>query len=369
MAATSRPQREPVPLTCQHGHDFTTRAEPGKTIRCPTCRARKVDTSVWVPARATGAETEGPADDEYEFLPLTDADLTLSADPKQPCPDCGKPMTWTVGRTVLLCACSDRPSAHLPVAVGAHYRTIKQREAKARLATVAAKPDPGERLRKEIERAGENAQLCMEIDDVYDWAVWRVDTPHCGDAEFLRVPRERLVPLHSRANDADSPADRDIVRKALTVEARQIAERWGNAAYPGFGHWRNHGYVRPAALPPALPAGQPPALPARRPSALPASQPDEDEDDIIDVEWTDVSKGQSWIDVIGLVAKGLVGLQAVNSVQREPSKPVGPVFRYDGLCIAEAGRGQRCGARVTPAGGMVYCDSHADLWNEMRTDV
>jgi hypothetical protein len=177
-------------LPCKHGHESPCEAGPGTKIDCRVCRrgdcpecgpeGRRV--ALWVSRHrprtereareraAPPAPAEAPAGDpemtgrwEHE-APWSGRLPMLPSPPDRPpdeCEQCGDPLQWEPGRTVVYCpACK---GLSLPTAVAGHYKRQDQRSAE--VATRAA-PD---RRQLQAERVQIRALAQRVTDHVNEW--------------------------------------------------------------------------------------------------------------------------------------------------------------------------------------------------------
>lgn len=171
-------------------------------MSCPTCRKDGRRVSVWVPARrprtarelaaleaaasASASEDQDHADPgrelagRWESEPEWDEKIRLlpgRAGDRDLCPECGGPLRWEPGRTLVYCGPCN--AIALPAAVTAHYERQAQRSAEvATRAAIQGKPDRAARARlralKEQIRARADEWLETIADpDCYDRAQWQ----------------------------------------------------------------------------------------------------------------------------------------------------------------------------------------------------
>lgn len=151
-----------IMLTCRNGHDFLTRARGGATVRCKECGAPKhvpQDRPRTERAARDQAEHDGPAGTPAGGSELAgrwarepawnDRAVILPGRSGDDCPECGDPLQWEPGRTLVYCESCKRVT--LPAAVAAHYQRHDQ--TRAEVATRAAPDESAERAARVQLRA------------------------------------------------------------------------------------------------------------------------------------------------------------------------------------------------------------------------
>lgn len=224
-----------ITLTCRNGHQFTTRARAGTTVRCKTCQAPK-----HVPAgrprterEATAAATrEATADDDDQAAELAapwerepEWDGRQIPDwpgrPADCCTECGGPLTWEPGRTWTHCdACPEGVS--LPAAVTAHYERQEQRAELATRASaeVATRTDPTAELAARVHLRTQKQAAEDDVRDVIE----------AFDPDGLQEPTARAARGMQRALAAYLPEIRNADDLTALMIVEQAIERLGQQA-------------------------------------------------------------------------------------------------------------------------------------------
>lgn len=231
MTASKLPE---ITLTCGNGHQFTTRAAGGQTVRCKVCTKPKHvptdrpttakeaaayqaaavdDHQDQEPERGPGAELAARWDREAEW---TEVIKLVSGRPGDECPECSAPLHWEPGRTMTYCTECNR--VDLPAAVSAHYdRQDRQRsEVAVRAApNKSAERESRVRLRALKDQAGQSIRQWLETianDECYDQVQWQ------RQARALAASLRGYLPEIADAADESELAE-------VTEEVGAILER------------------------------------------------------------------------------------------------------------------------------------------------
>lgn len=212
-----------IKLMCRNGHTFPTRARGGQAVACPECRRLNPDpghpdhrVNVWVSKTRPRTERERaglPAE-----APEPDPALTArwAREPAwagkigmvpgraaDDCPDCGEPLMWEPGRTVVFCNGCRKIS--LPAAVAEHYRRQDQRSAE--VATRAAPDTAAVRSARVRLRALQQRMA----DQVTSWL-------DAFDPDELSGPVERLALDYRAELAAYLPEIKNAASEAVLAE-------------------------------------------------------------------------------------------------------------------------------------------------------
>lgn len=232
MTKTSLPA---VVLTCRNSHGFMTRAKGLATVRCPECKAPKrvpanrpkterearehaeraaLVTFATVPAAGSGSglagrwEREAPWDGNLGPIP------SPPGHPVDECGECGGPLLWEPGRTVVYCPGCQRSG--LPAAVTEHYRRADQRSAEV---AVRSAPDA---VAGRAARVRLRAMKHRAADRLTGWL--GVFGP-----EGLSGPVERVALDYRAELEAYLPEIKDAAREAevaeIVTEVSQVIDR------------------------------------------------------------------------------------------------------------------------------------------------
>jgi uncharacterized Zn finger protein (UPF0148 family) len=162
-----------INLTCRNGHTFPTRARGGATVRCKTCgtpkhvpvaRPRTEREARDRASRAAQAEAGTDLGSRWKDISPWDGLLAmLPGRESDKCGQCGGPLQWEPGRTMVYCP--ECRKLQLPAAIAEHYARQAQRSAEVAVRTA---PDTSAQRRARVQVRRVAQQLTEGIEEWLD---------------------------------------------------------------------------------------------------------------------------------------------------------------------------------------------------------
>ena len=243
-----------ITLTCRNGHEFTTEARGGSTVRCKTCGAPKA-----VPANRPKTAKEAAAlavrEDHQDQDHAPGRELAerwgaegpwsgilqdRAGDPQDACPECGELLSWEARGT--LAYCDSCKCVDLAPSIAEHY---DRQSSNSTEVAIRERADPIDeiaaqsRLRGLIIEAGESVKAWVRNygnPDSYDRIQWKREADAFGAAMRGWLPaiegaktEDRLTQIKGRilADVIDSEPGRALraEREAVRNRAEQAELR------------------------------------------------------------------------------------------------------------------------------------------------